>query len=76
MIWEAEMAIFMRQRIDPLNLEERMTMLDLQNFLMLWNTKVEQEQKERDQGGSMGEKLMKSLRAIRNILNYMFQNED
>ena len=71
-IWEVEMTVFMRMKMDPYALESQMTVLDLQNFLMMWNMKVEEENKEREKQGSNGDKLMKSLRAIKDILNYMF----
>ena len=71
-IWEVEMTVFMRMKMDPYALESQMTVLDLQNFLMMWNMKVEEENKEREKNGNNGDKLMKSLRAIRDILNYMF----
>ena len=71
-IWEVEMTVFMRMKMDPYALESQMTVLDLQNFRMMWNMKVEEENKEREKNGNNGDKLMKSLRAIRDILNYMF----
>ena len=71
-IWEVEMAVFMRMKMDPFALESNMTILDLQNFLMMWNARVEEDNKEREKSGSNGDRLMKSLKSIRDILNYMF----
>lgn len=48
-----------------------MTILDLQGFMNQLRFKIEQEQK--DNGGN---RVMKSLIAIRDILNYMTLNEN
>jgi len=69
------MTVFMRQKVDPFALERGMTILDLQNFLMMWQMKAEQEQKEKEKAQNSGDKLVKSLVAIRDILNYMFPTE-
>ena len=54
-IWEVEMTVFMRMKMDPYALESQMTVLDLQNFLMMWNMKVEEENKEREKNGNNGD---------------------
>jgi len=42
--------------------------------MMMLKAKVEEEEKEKQKDGN-GNKLMKSLSAIRDILNYMFDRD-
>ena len=69
---EIEMLIFMRYKVNPYEMEKSMTMLDLQSFITTLSKKIEEEQKNQSKDGN---KLMKSLIAIRDILNYMTLNE-
>lgn len=71
-ILEVEMMIFMRYKINPYDMERSMTILDLQTFMRYLQFKVEEENKQQNAGGN---KLMKSLVAIRDILNYMTLND-
>ncbi len=61
----------MRYKVDPFQMEEHMTVNDLQNFMTVLTNKVEEEEKEKERNQS-GNKVIKSLSAIRDILNYMF----
>lgn len=72
-ILEVEMMIFMRYKINPYEMERSMTILDFQSFVTILSNKIEKENKEQNEGG--GNKLMKSLVAIRDILNYMTLND-
>lgn len=72
-ILEVEMMIFMRYKINPYEMERSMTILDFQSFVTILSNKIEKENKEQNEGG--GNKLMKSLIAIRDILNYMTLND-
>lgn len=73
-ILEVEMMIFMRYKINPYDMERSMTVLDLQSFVTILSNKIEEENKKQNEGG--GNKLMKSLVAIRDILNYMTLNDN
>jgi hypothetical protein len=72
-ILEVEMMIFMRYKINPYEMERSMTILDFQSFVTILSNKIEEENKKQNEGG--GNKLMKSLVAIRDILNYMTLND-
>lgn len=67
-ILEVEMMIFMRYKINPYEMEKRMTILDLQSFVTTLSNKIEEDAKNQNKDGN---KLMKALIAIRDILNYM-----
>lgn len=71
-ILEVEMMIFMRYKINPYDMEQHMTILDLQSFIEYLSQKIDEESNDQNQGGG---RLMKSLVAIRDILNYMTFNE-
>lgn len=64
--------IFMRYKINPYEMEKFMTILDLQSFINHLSEKIEEDNKKQSQTGN---KLMKSLVAIRDILNYMTLND-
>lgn len=64
----------MRYKINPYDMERSMTVLDLQSFVTILSNKIEEENKKQNEGG--GNKLMKSLVAIRDILNYMTLNDN
>ncbi len=53
-------------KIDPFTLLEKMSMIDLQAFIQGIET-----QTKKDRENKQGDNLMKSLIAIRDILNYM-----
>lgn len=72
-ILEVEMMIFMRYKINPYDMERSMTILDFQSFVTILSNKIEEDNKKQNEGG--GNKLMKSLVAIRDILNYMTLND-
>jgi hypothetical protein len=67
-ILEVEMMIFMRYKINPYEMEKTMTILDLQSFITTLSNKIEENAKNQSKDGN---KIMKSLIAIRDILNYM-----
>lgn len=71
-ILEVEMMIFMRYKINPYEMEKFMTIIDFQTFVMTFTKKIEDENNSQDKNGN---KLMKSLVAIRDILNYMTLND-
>lgn len=71
-ILEVENMIFMRYKINPFEMEKSMTLLDLQSFIIHLSEKIEEDNKKQNQNGN---KLMKSLVAIRDILNYMTLND-
>lgn len=64
----------MRYKINPYEMERSMTILDFQSFVTILSNKIEKENKEQNEGG--GNKLIKSLIAIRDILNYMTLNDN
>lgn len=53
-------------KIDPFTMLQNMTMIDLQSLVQ-----GIESQNKKDQENKQGDKLMKSLVAIRDILNYM-----
>lgn len=63
--------MFMRYHVDPFSMEHHMTILEFRSFYDLLEKRIvdENKQMERNMGGN---KLMKSLAAIRDILNLMF----
>ena len=63
----------MRYKINPYDMERSMTILDFQSFVTILSNKIEEDNKKQNEGG--GNKLMKSLVAIRDILNYMTLND-
>lgn len=68
---EIELTIFMRYKIDFLSMEQHMSMRDFQMFVKMLTHKIEEETKDR----KGGDRLMKSLIAIRDHLNYMTFND-
>jgi primosomal protein N'' len=69
-----EMMLLMRYKVDAWSMESKMTMLDFQSCVKSLTYKVEQEMKQQQQSQT-GNRLMKSLVAIRDILNYMTFND-
>lgn len=65
-IIEFEMVLWTRYKIDPFEFESRLTIMDFQFYVQTLTHKVEEDSNQFD-----GNKLMKSLIAIRDILNYM-----
>ena len=65
-IMQVEQLIFRFYKIDPFSMMSRMSIIDLQGFVQGL-----EEQKKHDADNKNGDKLMKSLIAIRDILNYM-----
>lgn len=53
-------------KVDPFSMLQNMTVIDLQSFIQGIET-----QNKKDSENKQGDKLMKSLVAIRDILNYM-----
>ena len=68
---QAEQFLAMRYKIDPITMERGMTMLDFQTLIQQFETQIKEDQK--DNGGN---RVMKSLVAIRDILNYMTLHEN
>lgn len=68
---EIELTIFMRYKIDFLSMETHMSMRDFQMFVKMLTHKIEEESKEQKKS----DRLMKSLIAIRDHLNYMTFND-
>lgn len=66
--------MFMRYHVDPFTMESHMTMLEFRGFYDLLERKVIDEQKQMNDAAG-GNKLMKSLAAIRDILNFMFMGK-
>lgn len=62
----------MRYKIDPWVMESRMSMIDLQSMIQILTKKMEEDNKKNNQNGN---KVMKSLAAIRDILNFMFAKD-
>lgn len=58
----------MRYKIDPFTFEKNLTIIDLQFYIQNLTNRIEEDNKKQNQNGN---KLMKSLIAIRDILNYM-----
>ena len=61
-----EMMIWMRYKIDPFTMLRSVTLNDIMFYVQTLTNRLEEEQKNQTQ-----DKLMKSLVAIRDILNYM-----
>lgn len=70
-VLNVENMLFMRYHVDPFSMESHMTMLEFRCFYDLLEKKVVEEQKQMNDAMG-GNKLMKSLAAIRDILNFMF----
>lgn len=70
-ILNVENMLFMRYHVDPFSMESHLTMLEFRGFFDLLEKKVVEEQKQMNDAMG-GNKLMKSLAAIRDILNFMF----
>ena len=70
-VLNVENMLFMRYHVDPFSMESHMTMLEFRSFFDLLEKKVVEEQKQMNDAMG-GNKLMKSLAAIRDILNFMF----
>ena len=68
---ELELTVFMRYKVDFWTPEKTMSMRDFQMFVKMLTNRVEEEQKESQRGN----RLMKSLIAIRDHLNYMTLND-
>ena len=68
---QAEQFLAMRYKIDPITMERGMTMLDFQTIIQQFETQIKEDQKD-----DKGNRVMKSLVAIRDILNYMTLNEN
>lgn len=64
---EVEMMLLMRYKLDPFLMERSLSIRDLQFYIKTLTYKIEEEQK----ANKSGNKLMKSLVAIRDILNFM-----
>ena len=58
--------LWMRYKLNPFSMIDNMTIGDLNMYTTLLTDRLEEEQKDKSQ-----DKLMKSLIAIRDILNYM-----
>lgn len=65
-IIQIELMFLRIYKIDPFTLLEKMSMIDLQAFIQGIET-----QTKKDRENKQGDNLMKSLIAIRDILNYM-----
>ena len=66
-IVDIETMVLMRYKVAPTAFLRDMTMFDLQVFMEQLTEKTRDEEKQQEKG-----KLLKSLAAIRDILNYMF----
>lgn len=64
------MILWMKYKIDPFEFESRLSIMDFQFYAQTLTSKIEEENKKSD-----GNKLMKSLMAIRDILNFMSMPE-
>ena len=62
----SEILLFRFYKVDPFLMEERMTMLDFEMFIKQLIKYTEEDRKQKT-----SDKLMKSLIAIRDTLNYM-----
>lgn len=60
--------IWMRYKFDPFTFEKNLSIVDLQFYVQDLTRRIEEDNKQQGQNGN---KLMKSLVAIRDILNYM-----
>lgn len=58
----------MRYKFDPFTFEKNLSIVDLQFYVQDLTRRIEEDNKQQGQNGN---KLMKSLVAIRDILNYM-----
>ena len=74
-IMQVENMIFMRYHTDPFSMESHMSILDFRAFYDMLEKKVVEENKQMEQATG-GNKLMKSLSAIRDILNFMFMGKN
>lgn len=61
-----EMMLWMRYKMDPFQFLGRMTLNDMTFYIQTLTNRLEEEQRNQT-----SDKLMKSLVAIRDILNYM-----
>jgi len=73
-VLEIEMILFMRYKINPFSMEQYMSIQDLHGFYKTLSFRVEEENQQANRNG--GNKLIKSLIAIRDILNFMFAKEN
>ena len=69
---EVEVMIFMRYKMQFCEIEKNMSIIDAQQFIKMLEYKIKEEDKQISKSGN---KLMKSLVAIRDILNYMTLND-
>ena len=68
------MMLLMRYRIDAWSMEQYMTIQDLQCCITTLKNRVDEENQKANQNG--GNKLIKCLMAINQILNFMFMKEN
>jgi hypothetical protein len=61
-----EMMLWMRYKLNPFSMVDNLTVSDLTMYTNQLTDRLEEEQKDKTQ-----DKLMKSLVAIRDVLNYM-----
>lgn len=73
-ILEIEMFLLMRYKVDAWTMEQHMSMMDLQGMFQMLTNKLEEERKQQQQNQT-GDKMLKALIQIRDILNYMTFNE-
>ena len=73
-ILEVESMMIMRYHIDIFSMESHMSIFDFRTFYNMLEKKVIDENKQMEQATG-GNKLMKSLSAIRDILNFMFMGK-
>lgn len=66
-----ELLLLMRYEISPATFLSGMTVVDLQIFAEQLSAKISEENAQKEKS-KVGNKLMKSLLAIRDILNYLF----
>lgn len=64
----------MRYKLDVWSMEQGMSMHDMQSYIKILTARVEEENQKANQNS--GNKLMKCLMAIRDILNFMFMKEN
>lgn len=72
-ILEIEMFLLMRYKVDAWTMEQHMSMLDFQSMFQMLMNKLEEEKKQQQQNQT-GDKLMKALMQIRDILNFITFN--
>ena len=63
----------MRYKLDVWSMEQSMSIHDLQSYIKILDIRIKEENQKANQNG--GNKLMKCLSAIRDILNFMFMKE-